>query len=714
MNKLANKCFSKTLCILAILLQNACSEPARKPSLTEAQATTTSIPTSFTLSKDRLPNAAADGDNWLTYGRTYSEQRYSPLTQINTDNANELGLAWYYDIPVQRGMEATSLVVDGRMYTTSGWSKVYAMDAATGRELWTYDPQVPHEKGAHACCDVINRGVAAWGDKIYVGTIDGRLIALNASSGKPVWDVQTTDTSQPYTISGAPRAVKGKILIGNSGAEYGVRGYISAYDAETGEQIWRFYTVPGNPANGFESDTMKAAADTWTGEWWKYGGGGTVWNAMAYDPDLDLLYFGVGNGSPWDRNVRSPQGGDNLFLSSIVAVRPDSGEYVWHYQTTPGDSWDYTATQDIILMDLEIDGKTRKVLTQAPKNGFFYVIDRATGELISANNYVPVSWATHVDLQTGRPVETANARYENENELQFPSPFGGHNWHPMAYSPDTGLVYIPAQEASFVYNRDPNFKYSPGFWNLSVSFEPSALPEDPEELKKILPLIKGRLLAWDPVKQEEAFHIEHPGPWNGGILATAGNLIFQGTPGGEFRAYRADNGEQLWKYLAQTGVVAGPITYRVNGEQYVSVAVGWGTIFGLSIHTGQQPRSRILTFKLGGKKSLPPVKVAAVDFPEPPPMAGDPEQVARGKTLFFTRCFMCHGDGAVSGGVLPDLRRIAPEKHAIWKSIVVDGAFAKLGMPKFQGTLSEADAEDIRQYVIKRAHETRPESIRQQ
>lgn len=718
MNKLAHKYFNGTLCVLVILLQNACSDPAQESATTESQAvtatppaTTASAPASFTLDPNRLLNAATDGDNWLTHGRTYSEQRYSPLTQINADNASQLGLAWYYDIPVQRGMEATSLVIDGRMYTTSGWSRVYALDAATGKELWTYDPLVPHEWGAKACCDVVNRGVAAWGNKIYVGTIDGRLIALDASSGKPVWDVQTTDTGMPYTITGAPRAVKGKILIGNGGAEYGVRGYISAYDAETGELIWRFHTVPGNPENGFESDAMKAAADTWSGEWWQYGGGGTVWDSMAYDADLDLLYFGVGNGSPWDRNVRSPQGGDNLYLSSIVAVRPDTGEYVWHYQTTPGDSWDYTATQHIILMDLEIDGKLRKVLTQAPKNGFFYVIDRATGKLISANNYVPVSWATHVDLKTGRPVETDNARYEKKPEFQFPSPFGGHNWHPMAYSPDTGLVYIPAQEVPFVYNQDPDFKYISGGWNLSVSFEPSALPEDPEKLKEILPLIKGRLLAWDPVKQKEAFHIEHPGPWNGGILATAGNLIFQGTPGGEFRAYRADNGEQLWSSQAQTGAVAGPISYRVNGEQYVSITVGWGSIFGLAVPIGQQPRSRVLTFKLGGDQSLPPIKMTAIDFPEPPPMAGDPEQVARGKILYFTRCFMCHGDGAVSGGVLPDLRRIAPEKHALWKSIVVDGAFAKLGMPKFEGTLSEAEAEDIHQYVIKRAHDTRPESI---
>ncbi|MBL4864991.1 MAG: PQQ-dependent dehydrogenase, methanol/ethanol family [Pseudomonadales bacterium] len=394
-----------------------------------ADSTAKAVPKMDSITSKRIVSADEEPQNWLSHGRTYSEQRYSPLDKVNDSNAAELGLAWYYDIPIKRGMEATSLVIDGRLYTTSGWSNVYALDAKTGKELWTFDPQVPREWGRYACCDVVNRGVAAWGDNLYLGTIDGRLIAIDAGSGKEVWSTLTIDPSNPYTITGAPRIIDGKVIIGNGGAELGVRGYVTAYDADTGKELWRFYTVPGNPADGFEDDTQKMAAETWKGEWWKSGGGGTVWDAMAYDPELDLLYIGVGNGTPWDRDIRSPGGGDNLFLSSVVALKADTGKYAWHYQTTPGDSWDYTATQSIVLADLEIDGTQRKVLMQAPKNGYFYVIDRKTGELISANNYVPVNWSTGVDLSSGRPNEVAAARYPDPDKpfLQFPSPFGGHN-----------------------------------------------------------------------------------------------------------------------------------------------------------------------------------------------------------------------------------------------------------------------------------------------
>ena len=585
---------------------------------------------------------------------------------------------------------------------------VYALDAKTGKELWTYDPEVPKSRGGVACCDVVNRGVAAWGDKVYVGTIDGRLVALDAKTGKEVWDVNTIDTSQPYTITGAPRAVKGMILIGNGGAELGVRGYVTAYDAESGKQVWRFYTVPGNPADGFEDSAQEMAAKTWTGEWWKMGGGGTVWDSIVYDPDLDLVYLGVGNGSPWNRDIRSPDGGDNLFLSSIVALKPDTGEYVWHYQTTPGDTWDFTATQPIMLLDLEIDGQTRKVLVQAPKNGFFYVIDRATGELISANNYVPVNWAEKVDIATGRPVEAEDARYPDPDKPRFtvPSAFGGHNWHPMAYSPQSGLVYLSAQEVPMIYGSTKNFEYKPGYWNLGIDFAKTSFPEDPEEQKKLIPLLKGRLLAWDPVKNEEAFVVEHPGPWNGGVLATAGGLIFQGTPGGDFTAYNAKTGEKLWSDQAQTGVVSGPITYEVDGEQYVAVTVGWGTAFGLvAAGAVQKPISRVLVFKLGGTAKLPPVTEAVAKFEEPPELTGTPEQIAHGRQLYLTRCFICHGDAAMAGGVVPDLRAMPIERHEMWDEIVLQGSMLDLGMPKFDDILTPEDSEAIRQYVIKRAHD---------
>jgi quinohemoprotein ethanol dehydrogenase len=443
------------LCLLA--LAAACSrepaeEPATEPAAPAAEAAAPEQDNAerirnatATINDARIRNANAEPGNWMSHGRTYDEQRFSPLDQIDEASVGELGLAWYWDTGTRRGLESTPIVVDGVMFNSGSWSVVWAHDARTGELLWEYDPQVPREWGKYACCDVVNRGVAAWEGKIFVGTIDGRLVALDATTGKPVWEVQTTDKERPYTITGAPRVVKGKVIIGNGGAELGVRGYFSAYDAATGEMAWRFYTVPGNPAEPFESAHLEKAAATWRGgKWWEVGGGGTAWDSMAYDPELNLLYVGVGNGAPWNRYIRSPGGGDNLYLSSIVAVNPDNGELVWHYQTTPGDTWDYTATQHMILADLEIEGTQRKVIMQAPKNGFFYVLDRTNGEFISAEAYVPVNWATHIDPESGRPVENPEAHYANEPKLIRPAPYGGHNWHPMAYNPNAGLVYIPA------------------------------------------------------------------------------------------------------------------------------------------------------------------------------------------------------------------------------------------------------------------------------
>ena len=381
--------------------------------------------------------AQSASSDWAFHGFNRYDQRHSPLTQINSDNIGELALAWYVDLPDQRGQEASPLIIDGVMYTTAAWSVVYALDAATGEVLWRFDPEVDRSWAVHACCDVVNRGVAWWDGTLVVGALDGRLIAIDAADGSQNWSVQTTDTNQPYTITGAPRVANGLAYIGNGGAEFGVRGYMSAYDIATGELRWRFHTVPGNPADGFESDAMAMAAETWAGEWWTLGGGGTVWDSMTYDPELNLLYIGTGNASPWDPSKRSDGTGDNLFLSSIVALNADTGEYVWHYQTTPGDAWDYTATQHIMLADLDIDGVRRRVLMQAPKNGFFYVIDRETGELISAEAIIPLTWANGVDIETGRPNITPEAKYWETGEPAFLTPgfLGAHNWHPMAFNP---------------------------------------------------------------------------------------------------------------------------------------------------------------------------------------------------------------------------------------------------------------------------------------
>jgi PQQ-dependent dehydrogenase (methanol/ethanol family) len=661
------------------------------------------------VNESRILAAEDDTANWLSHGRTYAEQRYVPLSNINPGNIDRLGLAWHFDFPTRRGIESTPLIIDGVMFVTSSWSMVFALDARTGRQIWSYDPQVPRIWAKNACCDAVNRGVAAWGDKVFVGTLDGYLVALERSTGAVVWRVNTIDREQPYTITGAPRVIKGKVIIGNGGAEFGVRGYVSAFDAETGEQVWRFYTVPGNPDDGFENEAMAEAAETWSGEWWKLGGGGTVWDSMAYDPDADLLYIGVGNGSPWNRNIRSPGGGDNLFVSSIVALRPDSGDYVWHYQTTPGDSWDYTATQSIILADLVIDGETRKILMQAPKNGFFYVLDRLTGEFISAEKFAAVNWASHIDKATGRPVEVDNADYNKGPRLAWPAPFGAHNWHPMSYNPNTGLVYVPAQEVPWLYANDEEFGFIKGQWNTGTDALLGDLPTDPLQIAQLSANMRGFLLAWDPVEQKEVWRYQHAGAWNGGTLSTSGNLVFQGNVIGELVAYSADKGERLWSFTTQTGITAGPVSFELNGEQYVSVAVGWGTLLGILggptvAPLQMQNRSRVLTFRLDGEHVLPPLPAKVVhQEPEVTGPPGSEALIRSGHAVYVERCLSCHGFSAVSGGLVPDLRLSNAAVHEQWDAIVLEGQRRPLGMPAFAGILSAEDSQAVRMYVIDRA-----------
>jgi quinohemoprotein ethanol dehydrogenase len=449
------------------------------------------------VNEARVLRADRDPGNWLVHGRTYNEQRFSPLKLVNDKNVSQLGLTWFYDLDTRRGQEATPIVVDGVMYFTTAWSKVFALNAATGAPLWSYDPKVNPEWAVNACCDVVNRGVAVWGGKVFFGTLDGRLEALDATTGKLVWEKLTIDRKFRYTITGAPRVVKGKVIIGNGGAEMGVRGYVSAYDTETGAMAWRFYTVPGDPAKPFENPILAKAAKTWTGEWWKNGGGGTVWDSIVYDPELDLLFIGVGNGGPWNPRIRSPQGGDNLFTCSIVALRPETGEYVWHYQENPDEAWDYDSDEQMILADLTIQGQPRKVLMHAPKNGVFYVLDRATGALISASPYTHITWASGVDMQSGRPVETALARYPGRNpELIIPGPLGAHSWQPMSYSPVTGLVYIPIQDAGFPYKSDTDFHAKNFAFDTGTDFAAAGMPQDRQIKNAIMNSVRGRLVEW--------------------------------------------------------------------------------------------------------------------------------------------------------------------------------------------------------------------------
>jgi quinohemoprotein ethanol dehydrogenase len=660
----------------------------------------------------RLAAADSEPGDWMSVGRTYSEQRYSPLDRINAGNVGRLGLAWSFELATNRGVEATPVVVDGVMYVTSSWSVVYALNAKTGEPLWKYDPQVPRETGFKACCDVVNRGVAVWQGKVYSATLDGRLLAIDAATGKLAWSVVTVDQTKSYTITMAPRVVHGRVLIGNSGSEYGVRGYLSAYDAADGKLAWRFYTVPEDPAKGFETKAMEMAAKTWSGAWWTAGGGGTVWDSLAYDPQTNLVYFGSGNGLPWDDRVRSPKGGDNLFLASIIAVDADTGAYRWHFQTTPGEAWDFDATQTITLADLSIDGKPRKVLMQANKNGFFYVIDRESGKLISASAYVPVTWAKGVDPDTGRPIEVDDAHYREGLTVITPSALGAHNWHPASYSPKSGLVYIPAQELPGGYEADSQYAYTAGQQNTAVSPKVDVLPDDPKARAAIRNAMKGYLLAWDPENRREVWRAEHRGPWNGGILSTAGGLVFQGTPDGHFNAFDAANGKPLWSADTYTATLAGPMTYTVDDEQYVAVGAGDGSVFyligGYALdRKGTPDNGRILVYKLGGTSVLPKPQLTKIVMPKPPVQTASADTVARGRHSYNQYCAVCHGLNAIGAGVLPDLR-YSPliGNYGAFKTVVLGGALKDNGMVSFAKVLKDPDADALRAYLISEANLT--------
>ncbi len=667
------------------------------------------------INNKAIANADQDG-GWYSYGRTYSEQRFSPERAINDKTVSQLKLDWSLELPTMKSLNATPLVVDGVMYFSGTHSVVIAVNALTGEELWRYDPQSLAALQKNRRQETMmswgsSRGIAFWKGRIFVGTADGRLIAIDAKSGNKAWSAQTTEIDEPLGITGAPRVFNDTVIIGNGGSEFGpVRGYVTAYDTHTGKQRWRFYIVPGNPADGFENKAMAMAAKTWKGEWWKYGGGGTVWNAITYDPEYNRVYLGTGNGAPWNQKIRSPGGGDNLFLCSIVALDADTGEYVWHYQTNPGETWDYNSAMDIMLADLELDQQPRKVIMHAPKNGFFYIIDREDGKLISAEKFSKVTWAEKIDLETGRPVENPEARYLEEPALVWPSGYGAHNWHAMSYSPDTGLVYIPTQEIPSLFNDDElnldNWQSTMFRWSVGTNKVMQDFPAD---------VGSSSLQAWDPVTQKAIWQNPLPGAWNGGTLATAGNLVFQGTAEGNLIAYKADNGDELWRFPVGVGISAPPISYSINGKQYISVLAGWGgaTYFGLSLFAqhgweyGVHPR-RLLTFSLDGKAELPAAvaPVTSLNYVNDAELIIDDKKAERGKAAFAETCFYCHGYGMVAGGGAPDLRasKMAANK-GLFEKIVRGGLLQKRGMPAFSG-FTDQQIDDLYWYVRWRARES--------
>jgi len=664
----------------------------------------------------RNPDSPANAGNWLSYGRTWDEQRYSPLTQINDRTVQRLGLAWYDDLGTYHGIEATPLAVDGVLYNVSAFNIVTAYDGKTGRKLWTYDPKVERQWSRLACCGAGTRGIAAWNGKIYVAALDGRLIALDAKTGKPVWTVQTFDRAHAYSITGAPRVFDGKVVIGNSGADYGVRGFVTAWDAETGRKLWKFYTVPGNPADGPDHEAsdsaMKIALPTWAGQWWKYGGGGTAWDSLVYDPKLKLIYIGTGNGGTNSWHFRSADKGDNLFLCSIVAVNAETGRYVWHYQMVPEDDWDFTCTQPMMLADLRIGGATRQVIMQAPKNGFFYVIDRKTGKLISAKNFVPQEWASHIDMKTGRPVMYPDVHLTTTPHRMTPSLLAAHSWTPMSFNPKTGLVYFAAMEQSTVYarQRDEDFRFVP--FRINAGYDYAGVTPEWAAKRKALQaeadaMEKGYLLAWDPVRQREAWRAPYPYPGSGGTLATGGNLVFQGTIEKTFAAYRADTGQKVWSVPIDNVPVSGAVSYMIDGQQYIAVNAGWNgaIVAALNRIPGgfRVSPARLLVFRLDAKGvSLPPMP-PPVTLPRPPPLRATEDQVRAGAQLYGQTCSRCHGEQA-RGGV-KDLRWMTPDTHAQFLDIVLGGARTQQGMASFKDLLSKDQAERIHDYLIARANE---------
>jgi len=658
------------------------------------------------VTAQRLLHADAEPSQWMTYGGDYNEQRYSRLTAINRDNVKQLGLKWFADYDTNLSQDGTPLYIDGVIYVSTAWSKVYAFDAATGKTLWQYDPKTPGEWIRNVCCGIANRGIAAYKGKIYIGTLDGRLVALDARNGQEAWSTLTIDKTKHYSITSAPRIAKGKVFIGESGGEYGIRGYISAYDADTGKMVWRFYTVPGNPKDGYENEAMKKAAATWgPSDWWKLGGGGAVWDAIVYDPKTDLVYFGTGNGSPWNDKYRDPTDGDNLYLDSIIAVKADTGEYVWHYQSTPADTWDYDAVSPMTVVDLTLDGKKRHVILQPCKNGFFYILDAATGKLLRATAFTPVNWADGVDMKTGRPRVKPESRYPVGHPWNLePGVQGAHGWQANAYSPDTGLLYFPTQLAYFPMVADPTFTPNPVGYNLGLDFAaPFTYYKDHPEQKAGF---ASYLQAWDPVTGKQVWRGEdNQGP-TGGALATASGLVFHaGGSANEIRAYDAKTGEKLWKFDTQTGSVAPPIAFQLDGQEYIALSVGGNTKGGYYAPN----YSRMLVFGLGSSTRLPPAEPYTPPPLDPPPSTASAEVIKTGEQTYSKYCAACHGDrGVTRGANFPDLTR-SPLLHSqeAFDAVVLQGIRSTRGMASFASALKAQDTEALRAYIIDRATEAK-------
>ena len=672
--------------------------------------------------------AAREPDQWLTVGGDWTGAYYSPLKEIDAGNVGRLGFAWDYRLGTNRGQESTPLVIDGVMYATSNFGRVYALDAATGRELWKYDPRMDGQWARFACCDAVNRGLAAFGGRLYVGALDGWLHALDARTGQLVWKVDTVVGRRehaPYTFSGAPLLAGNLLIVGSAGGDFAARGYVSAYDLTNGELRWRFFTVPRNPADGPQDQPhLAAAVKTWNpAHRWGAGSGGTVWDGMAYDPMLRLVYFGTGNAAPYNSYVDGRHTGDQLYAASILAVHADSGALAWYYQTVPGDRWDFDSTEKLVLADMSVDGRTRRVLMQAAKNGFYYVLDRSSGELLSAHNFAFVNWTRGVDPKTGRPLPDPAADYGRSPKLVFPSEAGAHNWQPMAFDADRGLTFIPVIESGNVLLETSDRRAgvvegqftTPAF--VPEAYDPAAMLRLYGPLPPLARLARGintdtasrgYLRAWNVAQHRTVWEVQTATSWDGGVLATAGGLVMQGDANGNFNAYSADTGERLASIAVGSSMMAAPITYRVNGTQYIAVIAGYG---GGGVITGAplDPASaayrygndgRVIVLKIGGPPPPLPPLMTDQPLPKPPARPADTAQIDAGEVLYNRFCSRCHVFGR---GILPDLRRMQPGTHAIFNTIVLGGAYAPKGMGRFDDVLTPIDAEALHSYLIDQA-----------
>ena len=652
------------------------------------------------------PTAKLANSDWQTPGgRDGHEQHYTPLAQVNLQTVKRLGLVWQNQLPSGNSVTAP-VEADGKLFVTYGHSFVRAFSAATGKLLWSFDSKAREKAGKLLRVGWGPKGLAYWNHRVFIATQDGRVVAIDANSGKQLWEAQDIDKSEIRNITGAPRVFDGKVIIGHGGGDITpIRGFVTTYDGVTGKRLWRFYTTP-KPDGPQDNAGLEMAAKTWKGDRYGGGGGGTAWNAFSYDPELNLIYIGVGNGYPYNELLRSSGGGDNLFLASIVAVKADTGEYVWHYQVCPGEQWDCTAVQDMTLATITIDGKPRKVLMQAPKNGFFYVVDRATGEFISANNFAKVTWAYRIDQKTGRPVENPGIRYHGKGMFEmWPGVRGAHSWLPQSFSPRTGLVYLPVIEGASTIGDE----------GLDLSDPKKAGSGYRGESDPALPgAHTSHLTAWDPVAQKARWIVKLPGNWPGGTMATGGDLVFEGRIDGRFVAYDAKSGKAVWSFQADAPVVAPPISYSVGGKQYVTVLTGSGASGGGIFSEGNadyrtdyhMPR-RVLTFALDAKtrlpKSAPPAPLIA---PRDADYKPNPEIEKKGAGLFARNaCLICHGPNAIGGGTAPDLRISPyPMSKEGFDAILHDGVLVSAGMPRYE-EMSEEDRETIRQYLRKRGQD---------